>query len=93
MNFMMYGLPVLAAVKPGSEVAHIIERSGGGWVVDSSQADLFPRKVAELLDRPDEVQERALAAIRYAREHFSPAAFVDRFESLLTEVAAAHRAR
>jgi colanic acid biosynthesis glycosyl transferase WcaI len=93
MNFMMYGLPVLAAVKPGSEVAHIIERSGGGWVVDSSQADLFPRKVAELLDRPDEVRERALAAIRYAREHFSPAAFVDRFESLLTEVAAAHRAR
>ncbi|MCA1703927.1 MAG: glycosyltransferase family 4 protein, partial [Actinobacteria bacterium] len=35
MNFMMYGLPVLAAVNPDSEVARIVEKSGGGWVVDS----------------------------------------------------------
>ena len=46
MNFMAYGLPVLAAVNPGGEVARIVERAGAGWVVDSSQPDVFPRKLA-----------------------------------------------
>ena len=36
MNFMAYGLPVIAAVNPGGEVARIVRESGGGWVADSS---------------------------------------------------------
>jgi len=86
MNFMAYGLPVLAAVKPGSEVASIVEQSGGGWVVDSSDPASFPRKLAELLERPDEVQARSTAALRYAEQHFTVYNFADRFEAALREV-------
>lgn len=93
MNFMAYGLPVLAAVNPRSEVAKIVERSGGGWVVDSSRPESFPQKLAELLDRPSEVQERARAALRYAGEHFSVATFAERFDSLLCEVVAMNGGR
>ena len=46
MNFMTYGLPVLAAVNPQSEAARIIEQSDGGWAVDSSRPEGFPEKVA-----------------------------------------------
>ncbi|MEA2425023.1 MAG: hypothetical protein QOH13_1433 [Thermoleophilaceae bacterium] len=91
MNFMMYGLPVLAAVNPGSEVASIVETSGGGWVIDSSRPELFPQKIAELLDRPDEVRERGRAAARYADQHFTVTRFAERFEAVLTEVLAADR--
>ena len=87
MNFMMYGLPVLAAVNPGCEVARIVEASAGGWVVDSSRPELFPQKVAELLDRPGEVQERGRAAARYAEQHFAVSAFADRFEDVLRGIA------
>jgi len=83
MNFMMYGLPVLAAVDPGSEVARIVESSAGGWVVDSSRPELLPQAVAELLDRPGEVHERGRAAARYAEQHFTVSAFADRFEDVL----------
>ena len=86
MNFMMYGLPVLAAVNPGSEVARIVEQSGGGWVVDSSRPEVFPHKIAELLSRPEEVHERGRAAAEYAAEHFTVSAFADRFETVLLEV-------
>jgi len=86
MNFMAYGLPILAAVKPGSEVADIVQQSGGGWVVDSSDPASFPRQVAELLGRPDEVQARAASALRYAQRHFSVSTFAERFEAVLREV-------
>ena len=36
MNFMAYGLPILAAVNPAGEVARLVSESGAGWVVDSS---------------------------------------------------------
>ena len=93
MNFMAYGLPVLAAVNPASEVAKIVEESGGGWVVDSSHVELFPQKVAELLNRPGEVRERARAAARYGGEHFTVSMFGERFEKVLDEVVAAPRSR
>ena len=93
MNFMTYGLPIIAAVNPASEVAKIIGASGGGWVVDSSRAELFPQKVAELLKRPDEVRDRARAAARYAEQHFSVSMFAERFDELLREVVATNETR
>ncbi len=43
MNFMAYGLPMLAAADPKGEVARIVHESGGGWVVDSSHPENFPQ--------------------------------------------------
>jgi colanic acid biosynthesis glycosyl transferase WcaI len=46
MNFMAYGLPILAAVNPRGEVARIVREADAGWVVDSSNPGLFPAKAA-----------------------------------------------
>jgi colanic acid biosynthesis glycosyl transferase WcaI len=93
MNFMAYGLPVLAAVNPAGEVARIVRESGAGWVVDSSDADAFPREVARLARANGEIGERAAAARRYASENFTHAGFAERFERTLLEVAQSGRRR
>jgi colanic acid biosynthesis glycosyl transferase WcaI len=92
MNFMAYGLPVLAAVNPGGEVARIVEEAGAGWVVDSSDPDCFPRKLAEVLRSPAEITARGEAAYRYAQRHFTQAGFAERFDDSLAEVVECHRA-
>ena len=86
MNFMAYGLPILAAVNPGGEVARIVEQAGAGWVVDSSDPDSFPRKLAEILQASAEIAERGQAAYRYAQRNFTQAGFAERFEDSLSEV-------
>ena len=91
MNFLAYGLPVLAAVNPSGEVARIVERAGAGWVVDSSDPDAFPRKLAEILGAPDEIQARAASARQYAQRHFTQPGFAERFDETLTEVVERHR--
>ncbi|MHB8693167.1 MAG: glycosyltransferase family 4 protein [Solirubrobacteraceae bacterium] len=89
MNFMAYGLPILAAVNPAGEVARIVTESGAGWVVDSSDPSSFPRELARLTDRPEELRERAQRALAYADAHFTQDAFVTRFEQRLTQLVAA----
>jgi colanic acid biosynthesis glycosyl transferase WcaI len=91
MNFMAYGLPILAAVNPGGEVARIVEGSAGGWVVDSSHPDAFPTELARLANASDEIRDRAAAARRYADENFTQSGFAARFEQTLRAVAAAGR--
>jgi glycosyltransferase involved in cell wall biosynthesis len=91
MNFMMYGLPVLAAVNPAGEVARIVRDSEAGWVVDSSDPEAFPRELARLAAAPGEIRERAAASRRYAEQHFAQGAFAERFERVLESVAATSR--
>lgn len=88
MNFMAYGLPILAAVNPKGEVARIVEESGGGWVVDSSDPPAFPREVARLSTAKQEIQQRARAAQRYADDRFTQAGFAERFEQVLLSTCA-----
>jgi colanic acid biosynthesis glycosyl transferase WcaI len=86
MNFMAYGLPVLAAVNPASEVARLVREAEAGWVVDSSDPDAFPREVARLREAPDELRERAAASHDFAERHFTQARFGHRFDELLHDV-------
>ena len=86
MNFMTYGLPVIAAVNPQSEVARIVSEAGAGWVIDSSRPEDFPRKVVEVLADREEFEQRGAAGRAYARRHFSKQAFADRFDRLLRRV-------
>jgi colanic acid biosynthesis glycosyl transferase WcaI len=86
MNFMAYGLPILAAVNPSGEVARIVERADAGWVVDSSDPDSFPRKLAEILHAPAEITQRGQAAYQYAQHHFTQAGFAERFDEALRDV-------
>jgi colanic acid biosynthesis glycosyl transferase WcaI len=89
MNFMAYGLPVLAVVNPAGEVARIVEAAGAGWVVDSSKPDAFPAKVKEILAAPEGIQRCGAAARRYAQDHFTIEGFAARFEEVLLGVARA----
>jgi putative colanic acid biosynthesis glycosyltransferase WcaI len=86
MNFMGRGLPVIAAVNPGSEVAGLVRESGAGWVVDSSRPELFPQAIAEALDRSDELAKRGTAGRDYAARRFSPDAFAASFDRVLSAV-------
>jgi colanic acid biosynthesis glycosyl transferase WcaI len=87
MNFMAYGLPVLAVVDPGGEVARIVKEADAGWVVDSRDPDAFPREVARLTRERDEARARSANARRYASLHFTPDGFAARFEEVLLAVA------
>jgi colanic acid biosynthesis glycosyl transferase WcaI len=87
MNFMAYGLPVLAAVNPAGEVARIVTEAGAGWVVDSSRPEELPRELARLAQARDEIAEHARAAAAYADVHFTQQGFARRFDATLRDVA------
>ncbi len=91
MNFMAYGLPILAAVNPDGEVARIVLRAGAGWVVDSSKPDTFPQKLAEILRSPEEIESRGRAAYEYAQRNFTQSGFAKLFDESLSEVVARAR--
>jgi colanic acid biosynthesis glycosyl transferase WcaI len=86
MNFMAYGLPVLAAVDPSGEAARIVREAQAGWIVDSSDPSAFPREIARIARDGAQVRERAANARRYADQHFTQRGFAARFEEILLSV-------
>jgi colanic acid biosynthesis glycosyl transferase WcaI len=86
MNFMAYGLPVVAAVNPRSEVARLVDEAKCGWIVDSSQPETFPGTIAAALKSPTEMVERGRRARAYAEAHFSRDGFGSRLEGVLDAV-------
>jgi colanic acid biosynthesis glycosyl transferase WcaI len=87
MNFMAYGLPILAAVNPAGEVARIVRSSQSGWIVDSSDPNAFPREVQRISEKPAEIRLRAERSRDWAQEHFTRVRFAERFEETLLEAA------
>jgi colanic acid biosynthesis glycosyl transferase WcaI len=88
MNFMAYGLPVLAAVNPEGEVARLVNEAGAGWVVDSADPSAFPRAIAEIAADPAERERRGAAAREFAEREFSQNAFFSKFDAALQRIAA-----
>lgn len=86
MNFMGYGIPTVASVRPDSEVARIIKASRGGWVTDSSDTGELVRKLEEVLTDTNARKECGRAALAYAQTHFSPDHTAQQFEEALTEL-------
>ena len=70
MNFMAYGLPIVAAVNPSGEVARIVAESGAGWVVDSSDPDALPQVIAEAHADHTELERRGHASRSFALRRF-----------------------
>ena len=81
MNFMGHGVPVVAAVRPDSEVARIVRASNGGWV--TSTAEECAATLACVLGSPPAILERGAAALEFARRNFSPGVAAAQFETLL----------
>jgi putative colanic acid biosynthesis glycosyltransferase WcaI len=86
MNFMAYGLPTLAAVRPDSEVARIVEESGAGWVTSGSDPGEFSDELARALRDAADRRARAERAREFARANFTPEAIAGRFEAVLSDV-------
>ena len=93
MNFMGYGIPTVASVRAGSEVARIVASSGGGWVTDSADTSQLASKLAAILTDRAAREQRGRAALEFARRHFSPEHSAERFERTLLEVRAGHHGR
>jgi colanic acid biosynthesis glycosyl transferase WcaI len=88
MNFMGQSLPVVACVRPDSEVARILEDSGGGWVASNADPARWATLVARVMRDRGECERRAEAGLAFARRHFTPAVGIERFETVLRQVIA-----
>jgi colanic acid biosynthesis glycosyl transferase WcaI len=91
MNFMGFGLPTLAAVRPESEVARIVNESGGGWVTSGGDPAEFSRQLVNALTSPEERARRGERALIFARQHFAPESVAEQFETVLSEAVAEPR--
>jgi colanic acid biosynthesis glycosyl transferase WcaI len=88
MNYMAYGIPVIASVRPESETARIVQESGGGWVTDARTPSEFAAVTARKLRDRDALKAAGRAGFAYAGENFRPEAVAGRFEQVLTGVTA-----
>ena len=86
MNYMSFGVPVIAAVDEGSETARIVRESGAGWVTDPARPEEFTRRAAEALADPDGLARASGAGIEFASEHFSPGAVSRSIEEVVLSV-------
>ena len=84
-NFMGAGVPVVASVREDSEVARILRESRGGWVTSSADPSACTAKLADVLDRPDDLLERGAAALAFAQANFTVKTVADQFEALIEE--------
>lgn len=87
MNYMAYGIPVLASVNPQCETARLVEQSCAGWVTDAADPGAFARKANEVLRDRDALRRAGAAGYAYARGHFAPSSIAARFEAVLDGVA------
>jgi colanic acid biosynthesis glycosyl transferase WcaI len=86
MNYMAYGAPVIASVRPDSETAAIVRDAGAGWVTDAADPDQFAATAARVLSDPAALQRAGDAGRAFARRNFQPQAVAARFEQVLESV-------
>ena len=82
-TFMAQGLPVLASVRPASEVARIVENSGGGWV---TRPEHFPCALVSVVTGRLEISRRSESAVAFARRELDPGMLARTFERLLRDL-------
>lgn len=80
MNYMAVGLPVVASVKPESETARIVNRSGGGWVSDSASPESFADSILEAFTKREELTRRGQAGVKFAESNLTIDVLADKFE-------------
>jgi colanic acid biosynthesis glycosyl transferase WcaI len=77
-NFLGWGLPVVAAVRPESEVAKIVQLSGAGWVTASPTE--CAATLATALADPAERSRRGASALAFAQGELTPEQAASRIE-------------
>lgn len=87
MNYMAFGIPVIASVNPQSETARIVRESGAGWVTDAARPHEFTRTAADVIRDRDALTAASQAGFRFAQEQFAPSSVARRFSDVLSSVA------
>jgi colanic acid biosynthesis glycosyl transferase WcaI len=83
MNYMAYGLPVIASVRPDSETAKIVEESGAGWVTDAADPAEFASRAIAALRHPVDIESAGEAGFSFASSNFDPASVAQRILAVL----------
>jgi colanic acid biosynthesis glycosyl transferase WcaI len=86
MNYMAYGIPVIASVNPDCETARIVLESGAGWVTDAQNPSDFASIAAARLRDSEALRSAGRAGFAYAKENFHPSAVAARFERVLIDI-------
>ena len=76
------GRPLIASVDEGSEVARVVERSGGGIAVPPDDAEALTKAIRRVLDAPDEAGQMGDAGRAWVERWASPAAVAAAYEDL-----------
>lgn len=81
-NFMARGLPVVAVVRPQSEVARIVRDSDCGWIVDADDPSALGQVLTEALGDETERVSRGGRGRAFADRNFRPAELAVRLGDL-----------
>ncbi len=81
-SIMAAGRPIVASVDIGSEVALLMERSGGGLAVPPDDPEMFTKSIRRLIDTPEEAATMGAAGRRFVEGWASPAAVAESYEKL-----------
>lgn len=85
MNYMAFGIPVVASVNPESETARIVRESGAGWVTDAARPEDFANQVADVIRDKAALERASQAGFRFARDQFAPHSVAARFSDVLAK--------
>lgn len=85
-SIMAAGRPLLASVDEGSEVARMVEASGGGLAVPPDDADAFCGAVSALVDDPAARDRMGADGRRWVEGWAAPSAVAAAYEALFEEL-------
>jgi colanic acid biosynthesis glycosyl transferase WcaI len=84
-SILAAGRPFVASVDPGSEIARIAERSGGGIAVPPDDPEAFTRAIKDLIDDGDRRHAMGLSGRSFVEGWASPRAVARAYEELFAE--------
>jgi glycosyltransferase involved in cell wall biosynthesis len=86
LTYLCAQRPIVAAVPSQNLAARVIQRSGGGVVVDPTKPNAFADAVEGLLWDGDQRRTLGIRGRRYAEREFSITRIAERFESVLSDI-------
>lgn len=83
LSYMQAGLPVLASINPGNDLAELIQREGVGRVCTDHSADTLQRLAVELADEINYGKSMSAHCRALSAKQFSPEAVVKQIVAAL----------
>jgi hypothetical protein len=80
---MQAGLPVLASINPGNDLAELIQRAGVGHVCTDHSAETLQRLAVELADEVTSKKDASVHCRALSAKLFSPEAAVKQIVAAL----------